>query len=107
MFCRASEAESCSYEGVNGSTDASCDYSLSTNQRIGIYGGIVGFTIMVIVIRAVLCYLVVLPASHSLHSKMLISVLQAPVLFFDINPVGEYIAQVAILLVRHKLNIFS
>ena len=89
VSCRASEAESCSYEGVNGSTDASSDFGLSTNQRIGIYGGIVGFTILVIVIRAVLCYLVVLSASHSLHSKMLTSVLQAPILFFDTNPVGE------------------
>ena len=88
--CRASEAESCSYESVNVSTEASSDFSLSTNQRIGIYGGIVGFTILVIATRAVLCYLVVLAASRSLHSKMLKAILQAPILFFDTNPVGEY-----------------
>ena len=81
---------------MNSSTDTSSDFSLSTNQRIGIYGGIVGFTILVIVIRAVLCYLVVLTASHSLHSKMLTAVLQAPVLFFDTNPVGKCITTVQV-----------
>jgi len=39
--------------------------------------------------RAVLCYLVILAASRSLHNKMLTAVLRAPVLFFDTNPVGE------------------
>ena len=81
---------------MNGSTNTSSEFSLSTNQRIGIYGGIVGFTILVIVIRAVLCYLVVLSASHSLHSKMLTAVLQAPILFFDTNPVGKCISTVCL-----------
>ena len=88
-FYRASEAESCLPEGINISADASSAFSLSTHQRIGIFGGIVTFTVFVIIMRAVLCYLVILAASRSLHNKMLTAVLRAPILFFDTNPVGE------------------
>ena len=90
LFYRSSDVESCSPDSVNVSVEVSSDFSLSTKQRIGIYGGIVGFTILVIITRVVLCYLVVLAASRSLHSKMLKAILQAPVFFFDTNPVGEY-----------------
>ena len=89
-FCRASETESCLPEGVNFSTDTSSTFSLSTHQRIGIYGGIVTFSVLVITMRVVLCYLVILAASRSLHNKMLTAILRAPVLFFDTNPVGEF-----------------
>ena len=69
--------------------DTSTSFSLTTHQRIGIYGGIVAFAVFVVIMRVVLCYLVILVASRNLHSKMLIAVLRAPVLFFDTNPVGE------------------
>ena len=65
-------------------------FGLSTHQNIGIYGGIVAFTVFVVTMRAVLCYLVILAASRNIHNKMLIAVLRTPVLFFDTNPVGEY-----------------
>ena len=88
---RASETESCLPEGVNFSTDNLSAFSLSTHQRIGIYGGIVTFAIFVVIMRAVMCYLLILAASRNLHNKMLTAVLRAPVLFFDTNPVGEYV----------------
>ena len=88
-FYRASETESCLPEGVNFSTDTSSTFNLSTHQRIGIYGEIVAFTVFVLIMRAVLCYLVILAASHSLHNKMLTAILRTPVLFFDTNPVGK------------------
>ena len=88
--CRASETESCLPEEANFSTDTSSAFSLSTHQRIGIYGGIVTFMVCVVIARSVLCYLIILTASRSLHNKMLTAVLRAPVLFFDTNPVGKY-----------------
>ena len=88
-FCRAIESESCLLEGVNISVDTSSSFSLTTKQRIGIYGGIVAFTIFVVMLRVVLCYLIIMAASHSLHNKMLTAILKAPVLFFDTNPVGK------------------
>ena len=70
--------------------DSSSVFGLSMHQNIGIYGGIVAFTVFVVTMRAILCYLVILAASRSIHNKMLTAVLRTPVLFFDTNPVGEY-----------------
>ena len=55
-------------------------------------------TATLILSRAVLCYLICFAATSSLHSKMFKSILRAPVLFFDTNPVGEcitYVLQIA------------
>ena len=90
LFCRASETESCLPVGGNLSIDTSSSFSLSTHQRIGIYGGIVAFAVFAVVLRVVLCYLVILTASRNLHGKMVTAILRAPILFFDTNPVGEY-----------------
>ena len=89
-FYRATETESCLPEEINFTIDTSSAFGLSTHQNIGIYGGIVAFTVFVVTMRAVLCYLVILAASHSIHNKMLTAVLRTPVLFFDTNPIGEY-----------------
>ena len=75
---------------VNVSINSSSDLSLTTNQRIGIYGGLAGVSASLITLRAVLHYLVCFAAARSLHSKMFRSILRAPVLFFDTNPVGKY-----------------
>ena len=93
-FCRASETESCLPEEVNLTIDSSFVFDLSAHQNIGIYGGIVAFTVFVVTVRAVLCYLVILAASRSIHNKMLTAVLRTPVLFFDTNPVGEYVTMI-------------
>ena len=89
-FYRATETESCLPEEINFTVDTSSAFDLSTHQNIGIYGGIVAFTVFIVTMRAVLCYLVILAASRSIHNKMLMAVLRTPVLFFDTNPVGEY-----------------
>ncbi|XP_065882473.1 ATP-binding cassette sub-family C member 4-like isoform X2 [Dysidea avara] len=85
----ASEAESCSLDIANVSSASSSDFSLTTDQRIGIYGGLVGMSSLLITLRAILCFLLCFAAARSLHSKMFRSILQAPVLFFDTNPVGR------------------
>ena len=40
-------------------------------------------------IKAIMTILICLSAAGSLHSKMLKSILRAPLLFFDTNPVGK------------------
>ena len=76
------------------SIDTSSSFSLTTHQRIGIYGGIVAFAVFVVTLRIVLCYLVIMAASRSLHSKMLTAILRSPTLFFDTNPVGKSITTI-------------
>ena len=54
-----------------------------------IYGCLVGSASVFISIRAYGFYVVSLRCSENIHDKMVLSVLQAPVLFFDSNPVGR------------------
>ncbi|XP_065919849.1 ATP-binding cassette sub-family C member 4-like isoform X2 [Dysidea avara] len=84
----ASETESCLPDISNFSVNSSSD-TITTHQRIAIYGGIVGMTGVLISLRAVLCYLICFAAARNLHSKMFRSILRAPVLFYDTNPVGR------------------
>ena len=46
-------------------------------------------TIVVTISKAVFSYVICLNASRNLHNKMFKAILQAPILFFDTNPVGE------------------
>ena len=63
------------------------------DQRDGIhltiYGCLVGASFIFAIIRAYGFLLVSLRCSESLHDKMVLAVLQAPVMFFDSNPVGR------------------
>lgn len=54
-----------------------------------IYCCLVGGAFVFVVIRAYGFLLVSLRCSQRLHDKMVLAVLQAPVLFFDTNPVGR------------------
>jgi len=87
FIIRASESKSCSAEVENISFGTS-NYDLSTDQRIGIYSGIVGGVITIVMSRAILTFLICLSAARTLHNKMFRSILRAPILFFDTNPVG-------------------
>ena len=64
------------------------NFDLSVHQRIGIYGGIVGGAVTIVMVRGILTFLICLAAARTLHNKMFKSILRAPMLFFDINPVG-------------------
>ena len=59
----------------------------STNLTI--YGCLVGVSFIFAVFRAYAFLLVSLRCSERLHDKMVVAILQAPVLFFDSNPVGR------------------
>ena len=83
---RTSGGESCSSDTENSSIDDTFD--LSTNQRIGIYGGILSTLISLVFTRTIFSFLICLAAARHLHNKMFKAILRAPVLFFDTNPVG-------------------
>ena len=60
------------------------------NKRyLTIYGCLVGASFIIPFIRAYGFLLASLRCSERLHDKMVMAVLQAPVLFFDLNPVGR------------------
>ena len=63
------------------------DQKNSTNLII--YGSLVATSFIFLIIRAFGFYLVSLRCSERLHNKMVAAILQAPVLFFDSNPVGR------------------
>ncbi|XP_019850009.1 PREDICTED: multidrug resistance-associated protein 4-like isoform X2 [Amphimedon queenslandica] len=62
---------------------------LSDNERIGIFGGLVGSLSIFTAFRAVLFYVLMLNASRVVHNRMFARVLRAPILFFDTNPIGR------------------
>ena len=59
------------------------------NTNLIIYGCLVGASLIFAVIRAYAFLQVSLRCTDHLHDKMVLAILQAPVLFFDSNPVGR------------------
>ena len=64
------------------------DQQRSANT-LGIYGALVGLCTFTNVISAHLIYSSVLKASEILHNKMVMSVVKAPLFYFDKTPVGR------------------
>lgn len=56
---------------------------------LGIYGALTCAAFLLPVVGALLFFFFSLQSSEHLHDRMVVSVLQAPVLFFDTNPVGR------------------
>lgn len=69
--------------------NATSTCALSNNERLGIYGGLVGTTLFTATLRTVTFFVLAINASRVLHNRMFSSVLRSPVLFFDTNPIGE------------------
>jgi len=88
VHCRARTSDSCS---LTNSTlnEKFCEYDLTANQRIAIYGGIVICAIFFSFLRGYLYLFVVLRSSRRLHNKMFAAILRTPVHFFDTNPIGK------------------
>ncbi|KAL9966836.1 hypothetical protein ACROYT_G024964 [Oculina patagonica] len=57
--------------------------------NLTIYGCLVGASLVFAIFRAYGFLVVSLRCSERLHDKMVVAILQAPVLFFDSNPVGR------------------
>ena len=58
-------------------------------KNLIIFGCLVGASIILLLVRAFSFYLVSLRCSERLHDKMVMAIVQAPVFFFDLNPVGR------------------
>ncbi|KAJ7371719.1 hypothetical protein OS493_023054 [Desmophyllum pertusum] len=58
-------------------------------EDLYIYGGLVGGAVLLSIIRAAVFLNALINSSNRLHNSMLSSILKAPVLFFDTNPVGR------------------
>ena len=87
-FNRARTSDSCSL--VNSTlSERFCEYDLTANQRIAIYGAIVSSAIFFSFLRGYLYLFIVLRASRKLHNKMFAAILRTTVYFFDTNPVGK------------------
>ena len=54
-----------------------------------IFSGIVGSVFLFGLFRALLFFKIAIDASQNLHNRMFTSILRAPVVFFDANPVGK------------------
>ena len=63
--------------------------ALSNDKRLGIFGGLVGATMITSTLRALTFFILAINASRVLHNRMFISVLRSPILFFDTNPIGK------------------
>ncbi|PFX21725.1 Multidrug resistance-associated protein 4 [Stylophora pistillata] len=57
--------------------------------NLAIYGCFVAASFILGIVRCYILFLVCLRCSERLHDKMVVALLQAPVLFFDSNPVGR------------------
>nr|XP_054769963.1 ATP-binding cassette sub-family C member 4-like isoform X1 [Lytechinus pictus] len=65
------------------------NWNLTTGQSAGIYGGLVGGTMLFGLIRAFITFNVMINAARTLHNRMFACVTKAPVLFFDTTPTGR------------------
>ncbi|XP_075056002.1 ATP-binding cassette sub-family C member 4 isoform X1 [Mixophyes fleayi] len=62
---------------------------LDLNLYLGVYAGLTVATIIFGILRSLLVFQVLVSAAQSLHNQMFQSLLRAPVLFFDRNPIGR------------------
>ncbi|KAM7177934.1 ATP-binding cassette sub-family C member 4 isoform 3-T3 [Macrochelys suwanniensis] len=62
---------------------------LDLSLYLGIYAGLTVATVLFGIVRSLLVFTVLVNAGQTLHNKMFQSLLKAPVLFFDRNPIGR------------------
>ncbi|XP_039693699.1 ATP-binding cassette sub-family C member 4 isoform X4 [Pteropus medius] len=62
---------------------------LDLNWYLGIYSGLTLAIFIFAIARSLLLFYVLVNSSQTLHNKMFESILKAPILFFDRNPIGR------------------
>lgn len=72
-------------KNANGNVTGTLDLS----WYLGIYTGLTAATVLFGIARSLLVFYVLVNASQTLHNRMFESILKAPVLFFDRNPIGR------------------
>uniref|UniRef100_A0A452VN21 ATP binding cassette subfamily C member 4 n=1 Tax=Ursus maritimus TaxID=29073 RepID=A0A452VN21_URSMA len=86
VFHRANEQSALNVT-VNGKENVTEKLDLA--WYLGIYSGLTVATVLFGIARSLLVFYVLVHSSQTLHNKMFESILRAPVLFFDRNPVGR------------------
>ncbi|XP_059695210.1 ATP-binding cassette sub-family C member 4 isoform X3 [Haemorhous mexicanus] len=74
---------------TNGNNGTNEPDHLDLNFYLGIYAGLTVVTILFGIMRSLLVFQVLVSSGQNLHNKMFQSILKAPVLFFDRNPIGR------------------
>ncbi|XP_063248377.1 ATP-binding cassette sub-family C member 4 isoform X2 [Prinia subflava] len=74
---------------TNGNNGTNETEHLDLSFYLGIYAGLTVATILFGIIRSLLVFRVLVNSGQNLHNKMFQSILKAPVLFFDRNPIGR------------------
>ncbi|DAA23778.1 TPA: ATP-binding cassette protein C4-like [Bos taurus] len=64
-------------------------FILDLNWYFTVYSGLIVSTILFGITRSLLIFYVLVNSSQTLHNKMLESILRAPILFFNRNPIGR------------------
>lgn len=59
------------------------------SERCFFISGLTVATVLFGIVRSLLVFYVLVNSSQALHNKMFESILRAPVLFFDRNPIGK------------------
>ncbi|XP_063129994.1 ATP-binding cassette subfamily C member 4 isoform X5 [Rattus norvegicus] len=72
-------------KNANGNVTGTLDLS----WYLGIYTGLTAVTVLFGIARSLLVFYVLVNASQTLHNRMFESILKAPVLFFDRNPIDR------------------
>ncbi|XP_075708503.1 ATP-binding cassette sub-family C member 4 isoform X2 [Rhinoderma darwinii] len=83
----ATEQEKLNANGTNSNVTA--PEKLDLNLYLGVYAGLTLATIVFGFLRSLLVFHVLVSAAQALHNQMFQSLLRAPVLFFDRNPIGR------------------
>ncbi|XP_069826776.1 ATP-binding cassette sub-family C member 4 [Dendropsophus ebraccatus] len=84
----ATEQEKLNITSGTNSSDTE-PVQLDLNFYLGVYAGLTAATIVFGFLRSLLVFHVLVSAAQALHNQMFQSLLQAPVLFFDRNPIGR------------------
>ncbi|XP_053311343.1 ATP-binding cassette sub-family C member 4 [Spea bombifrons] len=82
----ASEQEKLNITSTANATETE---KLDLSLYLGVYAGLTIATILSGVVRSLLVFHVLVCAAQALHNQMFKALLQAPVLFFDRNPIGR------------------
>uniref|UniRef100_A0A452DVR8 Multidrug resistance-associated protein 4 n=1 Tax=Capra hircus TaxID=9925 RepID=A0A452DVR8_CAPHI len=75
------------YVGTLGKEDVGVIFIL--NWYLGVYSGLTASTILFGITRSLLIFYILVNSSQTLHRRMLETILNAPVLFFNSNPIGR------------------
>ncbi|XP_077339167.1 ATP-binding cassette sub-family C member 4 isoform X4 [Lithobates pipiens] len=85
----ASEQEKLNVTDITDGTNVTQTEKLDNGFYLGVYAGLTVATIIFGILRSVLVFQVLVSAAQALHNQMFQSLLRAPVLFFDRNPIGR------------------